>query len=44
MKMNKDYVRPELEMLAVQVEQSIMTVSGFDLENGFEDLKNNDWN
>ena len=44
MKITKEYVKPELETVLLQLEQPILSGSGTESTSEIEDLDNFDWN
>lgn len=44
MKITKEYVKPELETVLLQLEQPILSGSGTESSSKIEDLDNFDWN
>lgn len=44
MKITKEYVKPELETVLLQLEQPILSGSGTESSSEIEDLDNFDWN
>ena len=44
MKITKEYVKPELETVLLQLEQPILSGSGSESSGVIEDLNNFDWN
>lgn len=44
MKITKEYVKPEMETVLLQLEQPILSGSGTESSSEIEDLDNFDWN
>ena len=44
MKITKEYVKPEMETVLLQLEQPILSGSGTESTSEIEDLDNFDWN
>ena len=44
MKITKEYMKPELETILLQLEQPILSGSGTESTSEIEDLDNFDWN